>query len=322
MYTGKKTSVFVGLESTFGVQSPTLLPLAVDEINLNPKVEYAENTSTFGRIESTIGSDIVKKYSQPALAGKLSDISVGLFLFGGLGQVSSSADTPEVGVSMHTFSVLNSNHHPSYTVVVKDDTGTKMATGCVLNTLEVDIQSTNYIQFRADFVGMFPQTITHSGEWSGENLFLSQETSVRLADTLAGLATASDIAFESAKLSINKSAQAQYRFGSVEPAAIVNTSFDVKGDFVLMHEDDTYYDIWEQGNKKALRLTLTNPAQTIGVASHPQITFDLAMVRLSDWGKGFSLKDITTQNMGFAAEYSLSDNKMLSVSLQNTHTSY
>lgn len=319
---GRKMMVGIGKETTYGTKASSITWLPVEEYDLGKKIEYVKNESSIGRIENQIDSDVSKKWAEPSLKGIVFDKSIGLALLGALGVVSTSADTPEVGVNTHAFTVKNDNDPISFTLVFKDDISTQMITGAIVNNFELDASIGEYVKSNISFIGKFPASTTDTPSYTDENEFLTNHLTVKFADTQSGLDAASAITVESAKITINKNAEAYHAVGSADLNKAINKNLECNGDFTMLYEDATYDNLWSAGTKKAIRFELTNSDVTIGSSSNPKLTIDFNQCNFEEWNRENGLSDIIKQTLGFVAEYKTGDSKMIGATLINTETSY
>jgi len=316
---GSIKQILIGKETTFGTKASTFFELPVKDFNLNPKVTYRKDDSAIGRIEAFNRSQISQKWSEPTIQGILGSETIGLFLEGVFGQLTTGSAL-ETTVYPHTLEVLNSNCHPSYTIIEIDAKGIQMATGCVLNTFEITSDE-DFVQFSANFIGKTPEATTATPNWAEESSFVPKDRVFKLATNVAGLPGATSIALEQCRLSFNKNAEA-YFGGLEEPQAIINKRLTIEGDLTSAYSSVDLRTVFEDGTKQALLLEFENNDVLIGTTLHPKFSFTLERVLLEDWSKDSPNDDIEKQTMGFTAEYVMSSGKAISGEVQNLTSSY
>lgn len=321
LFIGRKTSILIGKESTWGTKASSFVSVPVTEFNFNQQDEFVKDNSAVGVIDENSKSRIVKKWSEPNIGGILTDKLAGWLLLSALGSNSPSADDPEAGVNTHSLSRLNTNAHPSFTIIFKDDVHVKMCTGCRLNTLELLSEEGDFARFNATFVGKYPQTTTETPSYVEENDFLPKHRVVKLASNVAGLTGASGIDVRSVKINFEKNAE-PYFGGSDNPTKIVNKQFNVNGDMTVAFENETYYDLVANNTQQAVLFELTNTDKTIGSSSNPSIAVTLTRATLESWVKEAGLDDIVVQTFGFQGEYDPSAGSQVTAQLINTQASY
>jgi len=319
--TGSQVQFGFGKEAPKGTaSSPTYWPTTLDR-GLNPKTARAKDDSARGRIEGIAESKVVEKWSEPNAGGYIFDQSSPLLLLAALGSVVTTADSPEIGVNTHNFTVQNDNDHPSLTVVSKDGNMTKAAPYAMLDSLELDVVKGEFAKYSASFIAKSIVTVSETPANIAENIFVPRHAEVKIAADLAGLGAAPAVSVLSAKVQIGKSAQAHYALGTDEPSVITNGRLIVSGTLELRFEDTTYLDYALNGTKKAVRITLANTDIIIGAANNPTIEIDLAQVAF-DFDRSEGSEEIITQTVDFEAEYSQSDAKMITAKVLNTVASY
>lgn len=285
-----------------------------------PKVDVAVDDSGLGVIDARKESKVVSEYGEGSLGGIVYDNSFGLMLALALGTWSSS--TAVDSAYTHTFTRLNSNSHPAVTIFIKDENlDEKYALG-VLNQLSINASVDDYIKYTAGFISKAGATATSTPSYTAENAFLPQHMAVKLATTTAGLGTASETNLRSFTLTLNKNAEAWKELGSITPADIVNKEFSVEGEMELIFDGETERDYVLDGTKMAMSVAITNSDVTIGTASNPVLSFELAPMNFEEFGRSGSGGEVEIQTIRFAGNFGISDSKTISASLINTQSSY
>ncbi len=320
---GRKYQVGIGKESIRGTKiAPTFwLPL-LDMPTIENKPEYENNTQGIGVIVDTDGSEIVKEYAEGEMNGKIRDNSFGLLLLVATGSVAS-AESADTGVYEHTFSLLNSNTHPSLTVEVKHDNEQLAYSLAMLNSLRINIEVGKFIEFNAGVTAKKGVSESNTPSYDAdENEFTSRHVSLKIADNLAGLDSASEVDLQSIELSVNKNIEPIYKLKSTEPAEIKNKVVAIEGNFEAMFDDTTLKAFHEGNAEKAIRIEMVNDAVTIGASSNPGLKIDLAKVKFHGWDKSGGHDELVSQSINFKAHYSMTDGKMYDIVLTNTNASY
>lgn len=292
------------------------LSLSVDD-----GIEQVVDESSVGVIEDSPNASVVAKFAEGEIEGNIYDKSFGLILLAALGQVSTTGPS-QTTVYTHTFSVLQSAQHPSLTLFQDDPNQDYKYALSVLQSLDVEVMLGQYARYTAAFRSKVGATATINPSYTAENHFLPQHGSVKLASSLAGLGAASAINVRSVKLSINKNAEDDRKLGSLDPADILNKQLSVEGSVELVFDDNTFKTDMLADTAKAMRIRLTNTDVTIGSSLNPQLTIDLAKVKISKFERNYDNDGIVTAAVEFKGHYSLSDSAMITAELINTATSY
>lgn len=319
---GRKFNVGIGKESSrgTGVTSDYWLPKL--DFSHDDKVEVVMNESSINTIHDAEGQNIVGKVSEGNIKGRIADTSFGLWLLATLG-AETSTTLVATGVYDHVFGVLESAQHPSLTVNVAEanaSTGLKYALSMV-DSLEITFELQKYGEYSASFKGNKNASATNTASFTTENIFLPQHGIVKFATNLAGLSGASAIQVKKAVLKFTKNIEDDQVIGQIDAVDRLNKQFSVEGSIELMYEDRSYIDTIMLGDlQKALRIQFINTDVTIGSASNPQITFDLAKVKLKEVARKISNNDFIKQTLNFKAFYSIADTSMITATLRNTKT--
>lgn len=319
---GRLRSVGLAKEAVKGTAVVPTYCLPFTSFNPNPVINNKTKDGATGRIEAGHENDIVSKMAQPSLEGILTDKAVGLILLATLGQVSSVAKaSPNTDVYDHTFSVKNDNDHPSLCASYKDANMAKQISYAMLSKLEIEAKLSEYVSYKADFISKLEANGSTTPAFVSENAFVPRHISVKVADDVAGLETASAVDIQSVKISVNKNAEANFSLGSDEPSSIVNKELAITGDIECLENDETWKSLFINGTNKAMRITMLSDA-VIGSNSHPELTITFNKVFFDSWKESASLKDLTKENMSFTMLYSLDDSKAIEAVLTNLATAY
>lgn len=316
---GRKTLVGIGKESTFGTKASTITYFPVENFDPAPRVEKVREQGIFGRKEGTLGGVCIgKKFAEPSFDGLVYDEVIGQLIMGALGtDTTTGASTPY----SHTFTSDN-DAIPSYTIVWKDGNMTKMLTGCVLSSLELNQDVGDFLKYSTSFVSKYPATTTETPSITAENRFCSKFATVKIATNVAGLSGASAVNAESFRLTIEKNAEAKYVFGNTEPNAIYDKQLDVNGEFTVSMDSGTYLDLFENGTTQALQFETINTDITLG-AGNPELSVVLDAVDISEWSRSGGKDDRVMQTCGYMGAYDLATSKEIEVVLKNDQsTSY
>lgn len=294
---GRKTLVGIGKETTYGVKASTIEYFICDSFDPGVSKENIRDEGMFGsKSNRTKGTCVVKKWAEPSLEGLVYDGIFGHLIMAALGTDVVTGASPYT----HTFAV-NEGDIPSYTIVWKDGNMTKMMTGAVLNSTEINQETGDFLRHSTGFMAKFPVTTTETPGITAENKFCSKIASLKLENAVADLPAGTSINAESFRLTIDKGAEALYVFGSNEPSKTYDKAIDITGEFKVDMDAGTYLDLAEAGTVKALQFESINTEAT----GNPTIRFTLDAVDISEWSRDGGKDDRVTQTCGFVASYDL-----------------
>lgn len=220
----------------------------------------------------------------------------------------------------HFFERLNSNTHPSYTLYGVDPVGTYRAAYGMLDTLELECTVGDFLKFKSSWMAKKEASTSASPTFTEENEFLAVHGSVKFADTLEGLDSATAVGVERVKLTIQKNLEDYQAFGDTDVASIHNKQFAVMGDLTALFNSTTLKDYVVNSNKKCMRIEFTNDDVTIGSASNPFFRVDLPSVAFESWERDSDNDALARQTLGFEAEFEIDASETLHMLLQNSRT--
>ena len=318
---GRDYKIGFGKESPRGTGvAPAVWEPLTDIPSIENKEEYLHDESSYGIIAGAVDAVICKESSEGEIKGNVHDKSFGYLLLAALGQVSSAVK--ETTAHNHTFSLLNSNAHPSLTVEVKTGNEQLRYAFCMLKSLKIKIEVGKFVEYSASFVGMKGTASSGTVTYVDENEFFSKMLTMKLAENLAGLGAAATVKIKSFEISFDKKVEPIFVLGSIAPDDIVNQEFSIEGNVSGWFEDTTLKAIYEGGTAKAIRLDALNAGVTIGASSNPELRIDLAKCHFEEYARSGGLGGLVEQTLKFDAKYSLSDSAIATAVLTNDQASY
>lgn len=319
IFIGRKLSIGIGKESVRGTAVAATYWMPKMDFSVEDKVKTVVDDSSLGVIEDANSSEVVQTYSQGSFGGRVSDVSFGLILMATFG--TDTLGAVETGVKDHVFTVLESAQHPTLTVSVSEPNATNLRYPlCMIDSLEIDAEIGKYCTYKVSFTGNDNGATSNSVSYTAENIFLPQMATCALAATYGGLSGASAINTRKLNIKITKNTEDDVTIGNVAAVDRYNKQFAIEGSIELMYNDRSYIDTIMQGDLvKAIRIKLLQTV-TIGAASFPTLTIDLARCKIQDVARNNKNNDLMIQTIKFKAFYSLSDSLLAQVTLRNTVT--
>lgn len=318
---GRLSSMGIGIESTPGTPVSATHWIPTDDFSMKPIVEKSTDDNAFGVIDEISNSAIAKEMSEISASGIARSESLGVLLKCALG-TAGSATLVETGVYSHAFTRLNSNAHPSATIIDNNGTQDMQAPYCMLDSLEIDASVGEYVKFTTTFKGGKMATTTSSPSFlTGltDEAFIAGKVTVKRASNIAGLSGGTAISLQNIKISISKNTLQIFKLGSTTLDANVNQQFGVTGDMEAVYDANTIRDFFTSNTKNALQIEIEG-ASLIGATKYNTLTIQLASVQLESWEKTAGNNDIITETIGMIAEYSFTDTQTINVSLVNKKT--
>lgn len=322
-FVGRRTSAQIAKETSRGggPAGNTTYGIPFTSFSFDDKIDEAVVESAIGRIESASTAFVVGTHAEGDFEGEIRDESFGLLLLALYGSVSSSG--PSDSAYTHTFTTDNTAQHDSLALKVGDPNQTILFKLLMLNSLTVNITLDDVANYSANFMSKRSSGSSGAITYSSENKFHRKHISVRTAQGIGGLGSASDISVKSVTLNFNNNLILDNVLRTPEPEDIFNQQITVDGEIVLNYVDQTYKNYMMNNTTRALRVRLTNNDTNIGAGStNPYIDFRFDRVNFFDWAPDRSIDDITTQTIGFRANYDLSASSQSRVELVNGVIAY
>lgn len=321
-FIGRIADVGIAKEAVRGTaETAATFYLPKISVSLDDKFEQAIDESSIGVINDSPNAQIVGKFAEGEIEGNIYDKSFGLLLLATMGTVSTSGPS-QTTVYTHAFSVQQDAQHDSLTLFLEDPNQDYKYPLAVIDKLDIDIALGQYAKYVAAFRSKKGETATLTPSYVPQNHFLPQHGTLKTATNLAGLTAASTIDIRSVKLSIMNNVEDDRKLGSIDQADILNKQFAVEGSIELVFNDNTFKTDALADTAKAMRIRLTNSDVTIGSSLNPQITFDLAKVKFSNFERVYDNDGVVTATVDFKGFYSLTDTSMITVELINETSSY
>lgn len=320
---GRRLSIGVAHETTRGVYKVAQYWIPKISASLDDKINTVTHDSSVGTIADAENQEVVNTYSEGSIEARASDVSMGCFLLATLGtETSQSAHAGESAVYDHIFNVAETATHESLSVSVSgpnESTGlayTRAMVDTFEFAMEVGKYATYKVGWRADKNAA--QTTTASF-LTTERAFTPQLGVVKFASTQAGLTAASAITIRKCALSIKKNTEDDFNIGALPATDRVNKQFAIEGTLELVYKDRTYIDTDMIADlAQAMRISAVDTTKyTTATSTGPAIQFDLYKVKISEVARKIDNDSIVTQTIKFKAFYSLTDAKMVTVTLVN-----
>jgi hypothetical protein len=323
---GKLFSFGVAKEATRGTaESSASYWIPWLNLDIQERDNKVLDEASIGVIEDSVDQKIVKQWAEGKWDAPIGDKHFPLILLASLGTISSALKSGETAVYDHTITVVQNAQHPSLTFFIDDPlTGAdyKHALG-VITSLEIKYELGKYLQYTANIKAKKGTSATINPATTSENKFLPQHLTFKLANNLAGLDTANAISLKSLSLKIEKNIEDDDVLGNIAPIDFLNKQFSIEGTLEAIWQNESdFKTIALSGTPKAMRIDLVNSDVTIGNSSNPRIKIDLAKVIFKEITRPVTVGDIVKQTLAFKAHYSISDNKMVTILVNNTVASY
>ena len=320
---GSLVNLGIGKETTRGTYASATYWYPWVTLNFDDKVAKIESKEAMGNIEESHESFNSKKWGEGNIEAELRDDSLGLILYSLMGTLNSAAVA--AGVVDHTFTIAQNNQHQTLCFTIDDPNGDYIFPLVAVNKFDFDFVPGELCKFSADF--MSRPSRTSAGRMVNvktENKWTANMLTFKLADTIAGLAAASEIKVQSLKLSVVKNLLPKFNIGSADVDDLINQEFQVSGEFTLPYNDTTYKTYAGANTYKCMEIKLVNNDVTIGGTYRPTLTIQLPRVSFYDWTPDRPKGTLYEQTIGFKGlrDHANSYGSIYQIVLRNLKSAY
>ena len=318
-FISRLSTISIGREdpASYGTKSILMQDFPVQEFTVDNTKEVLLNDQGFGLIaDNAIGSKSGKTASEFTITGICSEGLFGQMLKAAFGTVAFSVDTPVASANQHTFTVANTNSHPSYTIAYKDSIQVRMITGAMLSKLEIKIVAGEWVTYTATFSGQTAVVTTETIAPAAETYFTAAESVCKIGANVAALAAAAAVTLESGTLTIEKPLEVHYVWGSNDVEQISNKQFTVTGSFEMLFETAAHSTAFESHTIQAMSITLTTTEFVTGTTPF-SLAITIPQFHIASWSSPKALNDLVKQSFEIKAEYDTVTSAMISAVLVN-----
>lgn len=326
-FIARQNNIGIAIETTRGTALAPTFWLPKMSLKIDDKVQRVEDESSVGVIEDAVGGDVTQKYAEGEVGGRVDAESLGILSKLTFGSSASVAVSGQAGAYDHTFNILESAQHPTFTMGMKDPNtgnGFNYSLGSISEfslVSEINKYLEYKMKFRSNSKVVAGSALTPSYT-STQTTFLPQHGSVKVATNVAGLSGATAIECKKFEISIKKNIEDDQVLGNVSAVDRLNKQFVVEGSIEIIANDYSYIDTLLNGDNKALEFKFVNTQKTIGVSTNPSLTFTLYKANLLEVANTVDNNGFVKQALKFKAYYSLADAKMIVGVIRNTTASY
>jgi hypothetical protein len=319
MLIGREIEVGVGLESTRGTPIDLIKSLKKTTFNVQAVVEKAIDESVCKDFEDASDIIVVKKQYVGDIDGTLHADSIGYFLLNVYGGVVSTA--VDASVTSHVFNLTDSKEHTALSIYRKDnDVDEDVYGGGVVKSLEITIKPQEILKYKASLVCATLGTSTETYTCDKEYAFVGKDVSIKVADTEAGLSSATALKVKEATIKYTPAILDEHYLGSYN-SELYNGVLGLEIDITKNLENTTFKTMYEANTSKYMQIIIEGGV-TIGTASHPKITLVLNNAMITAYSADGAKDDLVEEKITFKAFRNRVDAKASQLTLVNLTDSY
>jgi hypothetical protein len=314
---GENINLGVGVEATRGTQvDPQAFIPARTPTGIMPVVEKVLMKETRKSRANSYDSEIIQVRAEGDLEFNIRSKTIGYILKSLIGSPVSVSGS---GAYNHTFQPdIDNIQQPSLSLYLAQEGQQHYAyPNAVVKSLEISTPVNDVVNAKASFVATKENAVAEINEatvvWDdNDKIFRPYNVSIKVANNVAGLAGASNLPVKEFKLNINNNARPDVNLGNINPADVYGLLFEITGNMKLDHTDEVWHDYYTNGNKFALRITLSRPDVTIG-STVPSLVFTLPKCSVENWSPDRPIDDVAKDGIDFTAHYDETDGQITAV---------
>ena len=320
-FIGREIDFAVAVEGTRGtaesVASKNVRKVTAD---LTPMVEKVIDDSTFGRLEDSENSRIVRRWSEGNVEGIVHVDVLGYYLTNLYG--SKATTEPETDVFQHIFTLEQNIQHPTLTGFIKEAGVRQLKVpNLVFSSFEINATTDNYVRYSGSIMGKESIADTSTiPALDNEYDFIGKDVTVKQATTLVGLGSADAIKAKEISVSWETNAEADYVFGDDSPDNIYNKQFTITGSFTRNFSDTVFANLYQSDEYRYMSITIEGDA-VLG-DEKPTIELILNKVSITNQSTSAGADDLVTETVEFKAFYNAVDTQQSRVRIINITENY
>jgi len=310
---GRREAIGLGIESVPGTSVPPQIWLRWLTNAFQNKTSVIENESAMGVVERVNDSEVVAKWAEGTIGGKVTSEAIGFLLLGMFGSVQSSA--PSSGITTHTFALNQSSVPATQTIARNAPLGAQRHAYGTFDNLEITNEAGGWVEVSTAVKARVGVSSTETVAFvQTEKEFTSKHITIRVAADISSLAGASAIKASSVKISMERSSEAFNPLGTDDQPEFDRGSFEAKGEFVVRMTDSQYEEDFLANTMKAMRIILANGTTSLELTA--------GRVRYRELESSRDRDATTTATVQFFCEFNATQNASIVPVLKNVRTAY
>lgn len=322
---GETLAVGVAVETTRGtfvaatdyvrMREPSTIQTLVEEVDVK------ESRPTGLIRDSKV---ITMKKVEGDIALNLRFRTIGYFFKSLLGGWSSATESGQTVVYRHTGTLNTTVLQPTLSLsMARGSYPHKQVPGTVVTKLALNASVDDVINGSVTLKGLTETTTTNFTPAFASTDYLAphQMVTVKIANNVAGLSGATAMVLNDLNIDFDRPNDERTNISAIAPVDFVAKLLNISGKFTMDKTDDTYKDFAEANTVRAMSITITNTAVSMGTGVNPQLVITLPNVTLRT-SETRPLDAIVTEEITFEANYDETAAAGVTVSLLNEKLNY
>lgn len=310
---GRREAIGLGIEATPGVSVAPQNWLRWLTHGVQNKTSVIENESAMGVVSRVNDSEVVQKWAEGTIGGKVTSESIGFLLLGFFGSCSTGAVSS--GIYPHTFSENQSSEPKTLTIARNAPLGAQRHAYGTFDNLEITAEAGGWVEMSTAVKAWAGVASNETPAFlTTEKEFTSKHITLKVANDVASLAGATPIKVSRVSMVMERSSEAFFPLGSDSQPEFDRGASDYKGEFVMRLTDDQYETDFLANAIKALRITIANGTTSLELTA--------GRVRYREMETTRDRDNIVTVTVQYYCEFSPSENASVTPLLKNTRAAY
>jgi hypothetical protein len=290
--------------------------------NVRQRVEHAEDDTTRCSIVGSEGRRVTQKYIEGDIDGITHVDVLGYWLANIYGDVSTTDNAD--GTYTHEFTLDESAFHTPLTLFILEGDTKYQMNDIHVGSHEITASTDDYVRFSCSVVGKDADSSTETTDYDEESDFIGRDVTIKIADTKAGLDSASALTVKSTTISTDMSLERDHAFGSYDPELIYGPRKEVEITLEKNYIDDTFKDLYEGDDSKFMRITIEGESDISNDESGvpAKIEYEFYKVMVTDWDKSDDADALVTEDVTLKAFYNHDEETDNKVTLVNNTADY
>lgn len=311
-YIGRREGIGVGIEAVPGTGVDAQVWLRWLDQDFQNKTSVIENESAMGVVDAVNDSEVVAKWAEGTIGGKITDVAMGFLMSGFYGKPTTGSATG--GIYPHTFVMGQSSIGTTLTISRNDLIAPQTHAYAVIDRLTVEAEAGGWVTVEAAIKARVGQSGSLSPAFVSEAEFTSKHVTVKLADTVGNLASATALKAQRVKLDQERPSEAYNPLGTDSAPEFDRGEFSVTGELVIRYTDTQYETDFLANTIKAMSINITNGTKSL--------VFTASKVRYRELESSKSKDGIVTQTLSIKAEYDAAVGRSIQAVLSNARATY
>lgn len=253
--------------------------------------EHVMDESAIGVTAETSGVDVTRRWAEPSMEVYVDINAWGLVEYANSETYAVETTSGETAVYDHTFKVgTSSNPSNLLTINSEDPTlGDLDFADTIINGITMNMNTNARLNATIDAVSQYPASGSSTSAIATPQYFYGRQVTVEMAATVSAFSSstfgATGVTFTRSN-NVDTGEGSAFQLGNIDIADHVMQSKSAELTIGKVLTNSTYLDYDKAATTRAVRLTVSDTATTLGTAANPtiQITFPLVSVKSEQSG--------------------------------------